>query len=190
MFTGIIETMGQIKKIENNKFFIKSPFQNELSLGQSIAHDGVCLTVSNLKSNYYEVELMPETFKRSHFKNKKPGDYLNLERSMLISSRFDGHMVQGHCDFMGEITQIKKDHNSYLINIKIPNNYAKFLVEKGSVAVNGISLTVIASTKNYFSIGIIPHTWQVTNLQYLQKNDLVNIETDILAKYFVKLMQK
>ncbi len=181
--------MGEIKDIKKEKFYISCNFLNEVKLGQSISHDGVCLTVSNIFKDLYEIELMPETFRKSHFKEKKVGDLVNLERAMKINGRFDGHIVQGHCDLVGEIQSIKNDGNSFIFKIKIPPEYSKYFVEKGSVTLNGISLTIIEVGDSYFTVGIIPHTWEITNLQYLKTKSLVNIETDILAKYFVKLIR-
>jgi len=192
MFSGIIEAVGQIEDTKGGKIKITCPFFKEIKIGQSIAHDGVCLTISeiNKKNKTYTVELMPETFKKSHFKSKKIGDYINLERSLKAGERLDGHIVQGHTDFVGKVANIKKEGNSSVIRINIPNKFNKFFVNKGSVSLNGISLTVIKSGNNFISVGIIPHTLKVTNLKYLNKGDIVNIETDILAKYFVKLMGK
>lgn len=187
MFTGIIESIGQITQIEKGTFFVSAPFLSELKIGESVAHDGVCLTVTKIHSDSYEVDLMPETFERTHFSKKKIGDILNLERSMKANGRFDGHIVQGHCDCVGRLESITPDGNAFVLRISFPTEYAPYFVEKGSVALNGISLTVIKAEKDAFTVGIIPHTWANTNLHTLKTGDLVNIETDIVAKYLVKM---
>jgi riboflavin synthase len=190
LFTGIIESMGKIKKIHNNRIYISCEFIEELSIGQSIAHDGICLAISNLFKDSYEVELMPETFKKSHFKNKNVGDFINLERSMKANGRFDGHIVQGHADCTAITDAINQEENSWIFRFRISKKFCDYFVNKGSVSVNGISLTIIDSETDFFTVGIIPYTWNETNLQYLQIGDLVNIETDILAKYYVNLIRK
>ena len=190
MFSGIVENIGEITKIKDSKIYLKTPLLKEISIGQSVAHDGVCLTVSNVLADSYEVELMPETFAKSHFKQKKTGDFINLERSLKINDRLDGHLVQGHTDCVGTIVSIENIENSYLIKIKINSNYEKYLVNKGSITVNGVSLTVVNIKNNIFSVSIVPYTWKNTNFKFLKKADLVNIETDILAKYLVKWFKK
>ena len=186
MFTGIIEATGKIKAIKESTLYIEAPFLSELIIGQSVAHDGVCLTVTEVFDDCYSVDLIPETFKRTHFGEKQEGDLINLERCMEANGRFDGHIVQGHCDFVGTIESINPDGNSNVFKIQIPEEYAKYFVEKGSVTLNGISLTVIEAENNYFTVGIIPHTFEITNLHTLGKGSKVNIETDVFAKYFVK----
>lgn len=190
MFTGIIESTGIIKKIEGAKLYIQAPFLNELEIGQSIAHDGVCLTVTKILDDCYEVELIPETFERSHFKNIHEGYEVNLERCMKAGGRFDGHIVQGHCDFVGIVDAIDKNGNSSIFKITIPENYSDYFVEKGSVTLNGISLTVIDAKQDFLSVGIIPHTFKNTNMKNLQKGDDVNIETDIIGKYTQKILAR
>ncbi|MBT4937178.1 riboflavin synthase [Candidatus Peregrinibacteria bacterium] len=186
MFTGIIESTGIIKKIENSKLSIQAPFLSKLEIGQSIAHDGVCLTVTKILDDCYEVELIPETFKRSHFQNIQEGYEVNLERCMKADGRFDGHIVQGHTDFVGVIEGIEKDGNSSIFKIIIPEEYSNYFVEKGSVTLNGISLTVIFAEKHYFTVGIIPHTMELTNLRNITIDSKVNVETDIVGKYIKK----
>ena len=190
MFTGIIESMGVLKKNDKHVLYIQSSFCSELEIGQSIAHDGVCLTVTNVFDDSYTVELIPETFKKSHFQNIKEGDFINLERCMKAESRFDGHIVQGHSDFVATIISIKQQENSHIFKISIPQEYSQYFVEKGSVTINGVSLTIIQAEKDFFSVGIIPHTYENTNMKNRLAGDFVNIETDIIGKYAIKLLAR
>jgi len=157
-------------------------------MGSSVAVNGVCLTLKNSPSaRNFNVDLMPETLKRTSFSNLKRGDLVNLELAMAANARFEGHIVQGHIDGVAKLGSVKKQGNSYLMIFIVPEPLTRYIAEKGSIAVNGISLTVISAKSNQFTVGIIPYTWGHTMLQQLKAGDKVNIEVDILAKYLEKL---
>lgn len=190
MFTGIIEGTGEIKKIENrlnNKLFtIECDFINELKIDQSLAHNGVCLTIIDLSFHYYKVEAIEETLKKSNIGKLKEGDFFNLERAMKLKDRLDGHIVQGHVDTTAICKRIEKNQGSTIFTFRYEDN--KFItVEKGSITVNGISLTLFNSKENEFSVAIIPYTFDNTNFKYIMENDTVNLEFDIVGKYIEKL---
>ncbi len=192
MFTGIIETLGKVIDIEKEKdnvhFTLKSSVSNQLHIDQSIAHNGVCLTVIEQKGNHHKVTAIKETMDKTNLSTIKINDLVNLERCMKLDGRLDGHWVQGHVDCTGIVEKIESQNGSYLLTISYNN--ADFLtVEKGSITINGISLTVINSKQKQFSVAIIPYTWQHTNLQFLQEKSVVNLEFDILGKYLKKLYE-
>lgn len=192
MFTGIIETLGKIiaieKEEENVHFTLESSVSSELHIDQSIAHNGVCLTVIEQKNNYHKVTAIKETMDKTNLSTIKINDLVNLERCMKLDGRLDGHWVQGHVDCTGIVEKIESQNGSYLLTISYNN--ADFLtVGKGSITINGISLTVINSKQKQFSVAIIPYTWQHTNLQFLQEKSVVNLEFDILGKYLKKLYE-
>lgn len=192
MFTGIVEDMARVIAIEkdmaNTHFTLESSFANELKIDQSIAHNGACLTVTNLKDGAYTVTAIAETLQRTNLGNWQVGDKVNIERCMKFSDRLDGHIVQGHVDQVGELIKIEDQKGSYKLYFKYKQN--KFVtVEKGSVCVNGVSLTVVDSQEAMFSVAIIPYTWENTNLGLLKKGDSVNLEFDILGKYVQKLIK-
>lgn len=205
MFTGIIETTGKIQKIENKNgkvhftIAVKN-FLRDVEIGSSIACDGVCLTVIKKVNDYFIVELMPETLKLTKFGQAKVGDLINLEKSLKIGERLDGHFVMGHADGTGIVDKIVEDRKYREIIIKAPAKLMKYLAYKGSVAVNGVSLTISGMEKNKlrhspsacgerdygpakFKVSLITHTLQITNLSALQKGDKVNLEIDMLARY-------
>ncbi len=191
MFTGIISHLGKLTKAEDSVFTFSAPktFCASLKKGTSIAINGACLTVtSKPRSNAFSVEIMPETLKRTMLGKLKVDDLVNMELPVTANTLLSGHIVQGHVDGTGKVEKIKKEGNSRLFTIKIPSLLSKYIVEKGSIALNGISLTVICAQASYFTVGIIPYTWKRTMLSKLQPGDLVNIETDILAKYLEKLI--
>ena len=163
-------------------------FENihELRVDQSISHNGACLTLTKLNDNSYQVDLIDETIQRTNFKYVKAGDFLNLERSLKIGDRLDGHMVQGHVDTTAKCTSIEINEGSWKYFFQYDDD--SITVEKGSITVNGVSLTVVDSLKNAFSVCIIPYTYEHTNFKYLKINDYVNIEFDILGKYIKKLV--
>ena len=190
MFTGIVSHLGKVESINGAKFAFSAPalFIKSLKKGASISVNGVCLTSTNSPSGRkFNVDLMPETLKRTSFSNLKRGDLVNLELAMEADSRFEGHIVQGHADGTAKLFSVKKQGNSRILAFKIPRTLAKYIAAKGSVAVNGISLTVIDAKSGTFTVGIIPYTWEHTMLQQLKAGDKVNIEVDILAKYLEKL---
>lgn len=189
MFTGIVEITGKVihlKKENNNlEIFINASFLNELKIDQSIAHNGVCLTVVDIKQNFYTVTAVAETLKKTNLLDLKEGDRVNLERCVKVSDRLDGHIVQGHVDQTGMLKSIENQNGSFLLTFTYEGDH--ITVEKGSISVNGISLTVVESKANQFSVAIIPYTWENTNLIDLKLGGKVNLEFDIIGKYIQKL---
>ena len=189
MFTGIIETTGKIQKLTKNQLVIEAPdIIRGLKKGNSIAVDGVCLTVVDLSDQTFTADFMPETTKKTIILGYNIGNPVNLELPMKADGRFEGHIVTGHVEGVGEIIDIQKDSNANVLTIKIPDELVKYVVPKGSIAINGISLTIMDIQDNQFTISLIPHTWEVTNLHTLNVGDKVNIETDIMAKHVEKLL--
>jgi len=191
MFTGIITHLGKLTKKENTVFSFETDqtFFTKLEIGTSVAVNGVCLTITSLSKNIFSVEIMPETVKKTVFELQKINDLVNLELPMTPTDFFSGHIVQGHVDGIGTIKQIKEDGNSTILTIQIPKELAKYIVAKGSICVNGISLTLIDSSTTNFSVGIIPFTRKHTMLLKIKVGDKVNIETDIIAKYIEKFIK-
>ena len=193
MFTGIIENMAEVVDIKTNKnnldILFKSPLLPELKVDQSISHNGVCLTVADITKETYLVNVVKETIDKSNFSSLKVGDVVNIERSMMLNDRLDGHIVQGHVDQIAECISIDENGGSYVMNF-IYEKSNNVTVEKGSICVNGISLTVCNSQENSFSVAIIPYTWQNTNLKKIKIGDTVNLEFDIVGKYIAKLLTK
>ena len=193
MFTGIIENMAEVVDVKTNKnnldIIFKSPLLPELKVDQSISHNGVCLTVADITKETYLVNVVKETIDKSNFSSLKVGDMVNIERSMMINDRLDGHIVQGHVDQIAECISIDENGGSYVMTFlyEKSNNVT---VEKGSICVNGISLTVCNSQENSFSVAIIPYTWENTNLKKIKIGDTVNLEFDIVGKYIAKLLTK
>ena len=188
MFNGIILNQGTVKKIDKRSkginIFIKSSLKiGKTSIGMSISCDGVCLTLITINNNLLEFYLSNETIKKSKFKYVKVNDFINLELPLKFGQKISGHICQGHVDCTGKISFIKKVDKSYLFEFIINKKQSIDLVEKASILINGISLTISKKTKKGFQIWVIPHTFKLTNLSKLKKNDLVNIEIDILSKY-------
>lgn len=192
MFTGIIETLGTITHLQteqsNLHLTIQSAIANELKIDQSVAHNGVCLTVVKLTENTHTVTAIHETLQKTNLGNLKVGDLVNLERCMQMNGRLDGHIVQGHVDQTAKCIALKEDNGSWIYTFEYDEKKGNVTVEKGSVCVNGISLTVVNSKENTFSVAIIPYTYEHTNLQSVKPNDLVNIEFDVIGKYVAKMM--
>lgn len=192
MFTGIVETTGKIISIStsgtNHVFEIKSGITKELKVDQSLSHDGVCLTITNIKGDTHFVTAVEETLQRSNLGKMVPGSLVNLERSMLANGRFDGHIVQGHVDQVGHVKNIEEKDGSWLFTFGFNPGENALLVEKGSICVNGVSLTCFNVLKDQFTVAIIPYTFDNTNFQSLKKGSLVNLEFDILGKYIKKMM--
>ena len=189
MFTGIIEEIGIVKSITNNKIAILAKtVLNNTNIGDSIAVNGVCLTVVKTGEDYFEADISPETMNVTALNNLNLGHLVNLERAMPADGRFGGHFVSGHVDCVGKYKEVKKEGDFYNIKIEIPEKYTKYIAKKGSVAINGISLTVADINNNIILIAIIPHSFKNTNLKTLKNGDCVNIETDILAKYVEKFL--
>jgi riboflavin synthase len=193
MFTGIIEAIGKVENIvhedANVHFTINSPFTGELKIDQSVAHNGCCLTVVAIKDSEYVVTAIKETLDVTALDELKVGNLVNLERCMIMNSRLDGHIVQGHVDQTGYLDTIENQDGSYLLTFKYDEKDFT-TVNKGSITVNGISLTVADSKENQFSVAIIPYTWEHTNMNTLKVGDRVNLEFDIIGKYVARLMSK
>ncbi|MXV38858.1 riboflavin synthase [Flavobacteriaceae bacterium Ap0902] len=192
MFTGIIEEMATVENIVQDKgnthFTLRCNFTDELKIDQSVSHNGVCLTVVSLEDNQYTVTAIEETLKVTNLNTWKVGDKINLERCVKVSDRLDGHVVQGHVDQIGILEKVEDENGSYKLFFSYESS--EFItVTKGSICVNGISLTVVDSGPNGFSVAIIPYTWQHTNLHMLEIGSEVNLEFDILGKYVQKLME-
>jgi riboflavin synthase len=196
MFTGIIELLGEIKQVEssgsNTIFTLEADFGEEaIRVDQSIAHDGVCLTVTNILEaeaghTRYKVTAVEETLRKTSLGSWQPYRKVNIERCLRVGDRLDGHFVQGHVDSTGTIRSIEDRDGSWVIHVDFPDNFSRLLVDKGSICINGVSLTVVESHKGSFSITIIPYTWDHTNFHQLAEGDTVNLEYDILGKYLLK----
>jgi riboflavin synthase len=187
MFTGIIESTGKVVSITQNgtnlSFRIESPVSKELKVDQSISHNGVCLTVESLAENTHVVTAIEETLRKTDLINWKEGMEVNLERCMLMNGRLDGHIVQGHVDTTATCTERKELEGSWEFTFRFPQEFAQLVIEKGSIAVNGTSLTCFNVGKDHFTIAVIPYTYEHTNIHQVNKDSVVNIEFDILGKY-------
>ena len=195
MFNGIIFNQGQIKKLINKKkgciLFLKSNLKlSKKDLGVSISCDGVCLTLVSLQNNLLEFYLSKETIVRSKFKKVKLNDYINLELPLKYGQKISGHICQGHVDTTAKVKKISIIDKSYIYDFLIPGKFKKHLIEKASILINGVSLTISRITKDGFQIWAIPHTLKLTNLKNLKRNDIVNIEIDILSKYVKKFIDE
>lgn len=191
MFTGIISHLGKLEAIKRSRytFSADSSFFTKLGKGGSIAVNGICLTlIAKPNTKTFSVEVMPETLKKTMMGRLQVGDYVNLELPVSPSDLFAGHLVQGHVDGTAILTAIEPEGNSQILRFSVQKNLSRYMIDKGSVAVNGISLTIIEAGKDFFTVGIIPHTWKNTMLQYSSIGDPVNIEIDIIAKYVEKFV--
>lgn len=192
MFTGIIECTAQVHGLDYQKknlcITFKNPFLDGIKINQSISHNGVCFTIIDVQKITYSVIASEETLRCTNLNVLKMKDEVNLERSMKINERFNGHIVQGHVDTTAEVLDIEKKNGSWLFSFKSKKNLSGLAVEKGSIAVNGISLTIIKCTQYIFNVSIIPYTYEKTNLQFIKIGDFVNIEYDILGKYVREYM--
>ena len=191
MFTGIIEAFGKVvnlkKDKENLHLRLESPLTREFKIDQSLAHNGVCLTIVETAGDQYTVTAIQETLEKTNLGKLKIGDLVNLERAMMVNSRLDGHIVQGHVDQTGFCSGIDFRQGSWFFDFEY-NQYEKNItIEKGSICVNGVSLTIVKSSLNKFSVAIIPYTYDHTNFHQIQKGDTVNIEFDMIGKYISKL---
>jgi len=191
MFTGIVEATGKVLAINEGRLSISAEkIFDDINTGDSIAINGACLTVVNLSTSMIEADLSEETINRTNLGDLQQGDYVNLERALTPNSRMGGHFVQGHVDAKGYIKSVVKNQNSWVFTIAAPQSLSRYIVEKGFVAVDGISLTVVAKSGSSFSISVIPYTLSNTNLIERGKGDSVNLEVDILAKYIEALFAK
>jgi len=191
MFTGIIEDLGAVTDLrredDNLHLTIKSNITSELKIDQSVSHNGVCLTVVNIDKDTYTVTAIKETLEKSNIGNLKRDDSVNLERAMKMNARLDGHIVQGHVDQIATCTNIENDNGSWIFTFEYDSVLNNITIEKGSITVNGVSLTVVNSKDHSFSVAIIPYTYDNTNFYKLKKGDVVNLEFDVIGKYVKKL---
>lgn len=194
MFTGIVETLGQVNKLvkeqDNLHITVQSDFTHELQIDQSVAHNGVCLTVVEIQNNLFTVTAIKETLDKTNLSSLKLGDPINLERCTKLGARLDGHIVQGHVDTKARCSSIEDQNGSWLIRFEFDPSEKNVTVEKGSITINGTSLTVVNSEDAAFSVAIIPYTYEHTNFNLLSIGDMVNIEFDIVGKYVQKLLQR
>ena len=193
MFTGIIEMIGIVDEVQktgsNKTFWISSPMSKELSVDQSVSHNGACLTIEEIEGNRHRVTGIQETLEKSNIDSWVKHDKINLERCLPLNGRLDGHMVQGHVDATGICIHTESQTGSWVYTFEISENFAGLIVEKGSVSLNGISLTIFHVTINTFSVAIIPYTYEHTTMQDLKKGSIVNIEFDIIGKYVQRNQQ-
>lgn len=193
MFTGIVETIGRIKRAERapdgrTQLVIETELAKELKLGDSLALNGCCLTAAGLDGSEIRFDLLAETLRRTNLGDLKEGRLINLERPMLANGRFDGHVVQGHIDTTSRIEGIEPVGSDHRIEVALPESFSRYVVFKGSIAIDGISLTVAELHPDRFVVWIIPHTWQVTNLHQRTRGDRVNLEFDLIAKYVERMV--
>ena len=191
MFTGIIETLGVIQEIEKDKdnlhITIASSVTDELQIDQSVAHNGICLTVVSINKTFYTVTAISETINKTTISHWQKGDSVNLERAMKLGDRLDGHIVQGHVDQIGTCTTVKETNGSWYYTFNYDESLHNITIEKGSITVNGVSLTVVDSRKNEFSVAIIPYTFEHTTFKTFEVNTKVNLEFDVIGKYVSRL---
>lgn len=194
MFTGIIEEVGAVRHLEREKgnlhITLKSEFTHELKIDQSIAHSGVCLTVVSIDGNQYTVTAINETLEKSNLGALELGDGINLERGMRIGDRLDGHIVQGHVDQTGRCTDVIDMNGSWLYVFQYDSEIGNITIPKGSITVNGVSLTVVDSNISSFSVAIIPFTYEHTNFNAIKKGSIVNIEFDVIGKYVARIQEQ
>lgn len=192
MFTGIISHLGKVNNKTNSKLGIQASaeFIKKLNSGLSVSVNGICLTVTGFNKNSFEADFIPETNSRTNLGFLGKGDLVNLELPATSQTFLSGHIIQGHIDGVVKVKNIIKEKNSRILKLSAPKKISKYLVSKGSVALNGISLTVIEVKDSYFSVGIIPHTFQKTMLNKIKEGDFLNIEVDVLAKYVERLLKQ
>ena len=194
MFTGIIEELGEVVELQQEKdnlhITVKSKISSELKIDQSLAHNGVCLTVVGLGDETHTITAISETLEKSSLGKLQIGSKLNLERATKIGSRLDGHIVQGHVDQIGTCTRVEELEGSWVFSFAYHSTYNNITIEKGSITVNGVSLTVVNSKENAFSVAIIPYTFDNTNFHQIKPQSTVNLEFDVIGKYVARLLQK
>lgn len=193
MFTGIIETLGNVVEIrkdrDNLHITVDSSITNELKIDQSVSHNGICLTVVNIQDSHYTVTAIAETIQKTNIGDWKVGDIINLERGMKLGDRLDGHIVQGHVDQTGNCIAIEEANGSWNYTFEYDEKLNNITIEKGSITVNGVSLTVVNSKKNQFSVSIIPYTFENTNFKDFKVGTKINLEFDVIGKYVSRLYQ-
>ena len=194
MFTGIIESLGRVEKVEvhgtNKTFYIASPLSVSFKIDQSVSHNGVCLTVEAVENGVHRVTAIEETVMKSNLDEWQRGDVVNIEQCMQMNGRLDGHIVQGHVDATALCIERKDLNGSWEFRFRIPEEFTTLIIEKGSIAVNGISLTVFNVGSDAFSVAIIPYTFEHTNMQYVYEETTVNIEFDIIGKYIQRMLTR
>ena len=194
MFTGIVESLGEIvdinEELDNIHFTVRSEISPELKIDQSLSHSGVCLTVVDIEKNCHTVTAVKETLDKSALKNLKKGDIFNLERAMKLGGRLDGHLVQGHVDDIAKCLDVKMNEGSWIFTFSFNEKFKNLIIEKGSICINGVSLTVFNVTKNSFDVTIIPYTYDNTNFNKINIGDIVNIEYDMIGKYLARFNNK
>ncbi|MFD2100113.1 riboflavin synthase [Flagellimonas iocasae] len=193
MFTGIIETLGKVEKLEkeggNLHISVSSGITQELKIDQSVSHNGVCLTVVSIEGNTYTVTAIEETLNKTNLDTLTVGDNVNLERAMLLGARLDGHIVQGHVDQTAVCSSIEEKDGSWFFTLQYDSKLNNITIEKGSITVDGVSLTVVDSKKDSFSVAIIPYTYEHTRFHTYKVNTVVNLEFDVVGKYVARLME-
>ena len=193
MFTGIIETLGRIKTIkkeqDNIHISISSDITNELKIDQSVAHNGICLTVVAIENDCYTVTAIKETIEKTNLGHWNTGDVVNLERAMRLGDRLDGHIVQGHVDQIGKCINVENANGSWYYTFEYDSSLNNITIEKGSITVNGVSLTVVNSKRNEFSVAIIPYTYEHTNFHAIKEGSVINLEFDVIGKYVSRLKE-
>lgn len=193
MFTGIIESLGEVISLEkrqtNIRLGIKCQFTNELKVDQSVSHNGVCLTVVEIQGDTYFLDVIDESLQRTNLGSLKEGSFVNIERCMKADGRFDGHVVQGHVDQTGTCKKVENQDGSWKYTFHYDTSNSNVTVEKGSICINGVSLTVVDSFEGGFSVAIIPFTYEHTTFQYLKEGDTVNLEFDVIGKYVQRIMK-
>ena len=194
MFTGIVESLGEIvninEELDNIHFTVRSEISPELKIDQSLSHSGVCLTVIDIEKNCHTVTAVKETLDKSALKNLKKGDVFNLERAMKMGGRLDGHLVQGHVDDIAKCVDVKVNEGSWIFTFSFNEKFKNLIIEKGSICINGVSLTVFNVTNNSFDVTIIPYTYDNTNFNKINVGDIVNIEYDMIGKYLARFNNK
>lgn len=189
MFTGLVEAIGIVQSLRDKRLIVRAPFE-DVKIGDSIAVNGVCLTVVKIDKDLFHFDLSEETLSRSNLRFLKYGDYVNLERALKLSQRLGGHLLQGHVDFTSPIVDLSKKGGHWSLKVKIKEGYEVYFVEKGSVGIDGISLTINGVEGGLVHINIIPHTYENTNLKRRRVGDLVNVEVDIIGKYVVNYLKR
>lgn len=192
MFTGLVQTKGQIIKKEDKsnfiKFRIKTNFLDDVSVGDSIAVNGLCLTAKELSNDFFDVDVMTDSIKVSNLESLDVGEFVNLEKAMKLGDRLGGHMVSGHIDGKARIEKIVKENGSYRFFIRVYNDLDKYIVHKGSITLDGISLTISENKKDMIQVSIIPHTWEHTTMKLKKVGDIMNVEVDMIFKYVEKMV--
>lgn len=191
MFTGIIETTGTVTEIiqagTNKTFWIKSPLSAELTVDQSVSHNGVCLTVEEVKNGCHRITAIAETLEKTNMNSWEPGTMVNIERCLQLNGRLDGHIIQGHVDTTAECTEIVDKKGSWEFSFSFDESFSHLIIEKGSISLNGTSLTIFNVGKQNFTVAVIPYTYEHTNIKTLKKGDFVNIEFDMIGKYVSRI---